>query len=165
MRSFWMALLFAFPVFAFSDTIVDVFFSSEEHIDDRLIQMIKEEKEEIRTAIYQITSKKIADALIDAQKRGVVVKLVTSRDAGSKAYYKLKESPVEIKLYQAVGAMDRGLLHHKFAIFKKNKDDKSYVWTGSANWTQTGCHQNRENVVVIEGTETYAKFLKEFDSL
>jgi cardiolipin hydrolase len=163
MRSFFIALVLAFPIFGNADTIVDVFFSSEEHIDERLIQMIKEEKEEIRTAIYQITSKKIADALIDAQKRGVVVKLVTSRDAGSKAYYKLKESPIQIKLYQSGGAMDRGLLHHKFAIFKKNKDDKSYVWTGSANFTQT--HQNRENVVVIEGADTYAKFLKEFDSL
>ena len=150
---------------SYCDTIVDILFSSEKHIDDRLIEMIKDEKEEIRTAIYQITSKKIADALIEAQKRGVVVKLVTSRDASSKAYHKLKEAPIEIKLYQATGSMDRGLLHHKFIIFKKNKDDKSYVWTGSANFTQTGCHQNRENVVIIEGSDAYVKFLKEFDSL
>lgn len=160
MKRFFL-LLMLFPLFVFSDTIESVFFSSEEPIDDRLVEMIDNEKEEIRIAIYQITSKKIADSLLAAEKRGVVVKMVTNRDASSKAYYKLTKAPIEIKLYQP---KNRELLHHKFAMFKKNKGDKSYVWTGSANFTPAGA-RNREHVIVIEGQDTYSKFLKEFDSL
>lgn len=153
------------PGLLFADSVSEVYFSSGGELDQKLISWIEAEKEEIHSAIYQITNKKIANALIEAQKRGVKVHVITHHDASSKAYYRLVDSDVDIKLYQPVGAMDRGMLHHKYMLFKSNQDGKSYVWTGSANFTQSGCNRNRENAVVIEGSETYDKFLEEFQEI
>jgi phosphatidylserine/phosphatidylglycerophosphate/cardiolipin synthase-like enzyme len=51
-------------------------------------------------------------------------------------------------------------LHHKFAII-----DNSKVIFGSQNWSESGAHQNDENVLIISNRKVVAGFMKEFKRL
>lgn len=57
----------------------------------------------------------------------------------------------------------RPVMHHKFCIFGKNKDEKSLLWTGSFNLTFFGNTRNQENVVLTDDTDTIRLFQEQFD--
>lgn len=80
--------------------------------------------------MYSLTSREIADALDDAGRRGVKVRLirdVSQTDEKSDADTYLEPKEVEVRLLKGIG---RGIMHDKFAVF-----DGKEGFTGSYNWT------------------------------
>jgi phosphatidylserine/phosphatidylglycerophosphate/cardiolipin synthase-like enzyme len=113
-----------------------------------LVSIIGKAKESFYGAFYEISSPAVVDALIDARKRGVEVRLVTEHDTmrtkkgkGSRYMKRLEESGIEVV---SDPPRRRGLMHNKFAII-----DGNYLWTGSYNATVNDSVKNNNNAILI----------------
>ncbi|MDN3505360.1 MAG: phospholipase D-like domain-containing protein [Rhabdochlamydiaceae bacterium] len=160
----WFLILTTFATCSlFGDEVMGVFFSSEGAISPKLVELIDQEKESIHGAVYHFTDPKVATALIAAKKRGVKVELITHKGKLSKALDDMKKGGVEVSIGKL--SNKRGLMHHKFLLFKNNKDNCSLVWTGSYNITKSGSNSNFENVVILKGESTFQKYWQEFTSI
>jgi len=147
-----------------------VFFSPDDNVHTILEYLIVQEKKQILLAIFAFTDKNIALALVDAQKRGVHVEVITDMSSVYGKYNKLSvlhDGKVDLYVYNPERAKTvvPGLMHNKFFLFKENILGKSLVWTGSFNLTVAAGKANRENVLVSEEKLYVDKFTQEFEQL
>jgi len=140
-----------------SETI-DIYFSPEDHFEDKLISLIDSAKTQIYFMIYAFTDQDVADALIRARDRGVEVKGVFDEGFNASSYSKydyLKDEGIDVKLDG-----NSFLLHDKVMIF-----DGNTVVTGSYNFTISANEDNAENSLVIKDETVYQKYKDEFDKI
>lgn len=122
-----------------------------------LTQIINDAKSTLDVAIYSFTDQDIANAYIDAKKRGVQVRVITDRESSSGQYQEpvldsLKEAGIPVKINT-----HKDLMHMKVTI-----SDNQIVTTGSFNYTITAEKYNDEVFVVINSKTTAQTFEKEF---
>ncbi|MCB9493317.1 MAG: DUF1669 domain-containing protein [Epsilonproteobacteria bacterium] len=143
-------------------------FSPRDDVSTKLIELIKHAQTSIDVAVYMLTAKPLAQALIDAHNRGVKVTVIVdpiSCDKFGKGDF-LAENNVVVKVFDQSKAhknffgSDDVLMHHKFAIF-----DNTVVWTGSFNWTKSANEKHRENVIVTDDKNIITDYRKEFAQL
>ncbi|MCK4499283.1 DUF1669 domain-containing protein [Candidatus Babeliales bacterium] len=166
-------------VFSSTTTSIQVFFSPEDHLTEKLITKIKEAEHKIWAAVYMITDKRIANALIEAKNRGIDVQIVTDAITQESMYGKahmLTEAGVNVRVFSVPSwsstdkkkKLTRDLtktwnnapiMHNKFAIID------NIVWSGSFNWTVAANRKNRENATVIDDKVMLLKFCTEFSRL
>ena len=139
--------------------LVSVYFSPGRDPEGNIVGFIRACEKTLDVAIYSFTSPEICTAVLDADKRGVDVRLILDYDQGYSrfsAYTKwLKPALGNIQVKFKTAA---GLMHNKFAV-----GDRSAVLTGSYNWTETAEKVNHENLVIIRDKEAVEKFVMEFD--
>lgn len=148
--------------------IAQPFFSPDDQVRDILISLISCEKKRIRIAIYTITDKRIARALIDAYNEGVPVECVVDPAFKNDRYSKvplLASAGIPIWVYQSGEGRNGSLMHNKWAIFDDNFDHKALVWTGSFNFTVRAHEANQENVVILDAPRILTGFSKQYDLL
>ena len=138
----------------------EAYFSPGGGIQNQIIKRVNQARSTIDIAMYSFTSGALAQALADARKRGVVIRVV--RDA-SQSRNKHDENSFlagqGIKIRE-MGGHDRGSFHDKFAIF-----DEKVLETGSFNWTVNGEEYNHENVIFFTDPELISAFRQEFEKL
>ncbi len=108
--------------------------------------------------VFTISDNDISNIIIQAQRRGIVVRVVTDDqkqyDAGSDIEMLIKAGiPVRMD------TSDQHM-HHKFAII-----DGKRLLTGSYNWTRTAADYNYENLMVTNDAGLVKPFADEFDRL
>jgi len=142
-----------------------VLFSPDDGITKHLINRFNRAKRRIYAAIYMLTDRTIAQALIDAKNRGVDVQIVSDSVNVTSNYGKvglLKRNGVETHIFYKTRPQ-RGktnqIMHDKFAVI----DDG--VWTGSFNWTISANRYNQENVIWCTAKSVLAKFVTQFEKL
>ncbi len=148
------------------------YFAPDDDLQEQLIALINKEKKAIQLAIFSFTDKKIAQALIDAKKRGVVVELVADPGFLYDRYTKipdLKKENIKIFIYDPKSSKNNkgtlnNVMHNKFVIFIEN-DGTAKVWTGSYNFTTSARRSNQENVVVLDDQQVIEKFKEQFQQL
>lgn len=153
--------------------IREVLFAPDDNVQDLLITLINEEKESISVAAYSFTDQDIAQALINAQNRGVRVEVVVDGSSSITAYHKasfLAKHRIPLWVYPSVkteGKQKRpkGIMHNKFMIFKNSLLNRSIIWTGSFNFTRSAQNINQENVIVLDDPHFVEKYTKRFDIL
>lgn len=149
--------------------VAQSFFSPDDDLRSLLISLIDAEKEQISFAIYTLTDRLIAEALLRAQKRGVKIEGLVDRSYGQDRYSKvcvLANAHMPIYVYQTSShEREAGLMHNKFMLFAKTVDNKELVWTGSYNFTKRATEKNEENVVIIENKSLYEAYKKYFERL
>ena len=143
------------------------FFSPDDNVQEILIQLIAQEKKSIKIAIYSFTDGKIAQALIDARQRGVIVEVIVdvsgSRDKFSKIEL-LKSNGIKVTVYDPKNtSVYNNIMHHKFVIFEDNIGGKSLLWTGSYNFTKSATMNNQENVLVLDEIHLILKYAQQFE--
>lgn len=144
------------------------FFSPDDDVKKELIQRIDQEKEAIKAAVFIITEKEIAQALMRAKERGVVVEIIT--DVGclkerSNKISMLCDSGCRLYVYNPPTLRKwSSLMHNKFALFSSNQGS-SLVWTGSYNFTNAASKSNQENAVVINDKIVFTQFEYQFKRL
>ena len=121
---------------------VEVDFSPDMGTTDLVVKAIGEARRTVRVAAYSFTSKPIAQALLDAHKRGVDVRVVVDKSQANARY-------TSATFLANVGIPTRvdykyAIMHNKFMVI----DDES-VETGSFNFTAAAEHKNAENVIVL----------------
>ena len=97
MQRLTKALLIFCATLAYGGT--QVYFSPDDNITSHLLEEIGKAKIQIHVAIYMLTDKRIASALIDAKKRGVDVQVVADRISAESSYGKcemLAEAKIQV---------------------------------------------------------------------
>ena len=121
-----------------------VFFSPKGGCTEAVVAQIKRARREILVLAYSFTSKPIAEALIEAKKRGVHVDIVLDRSQEKEAYSELPMIE-EHGLYPHIDAQ-HAIAHNKVMII-----DKKTLITGSFNFTHQAEGENAENLLVVKG--------------
>ncbi len=144
-------------------------FTSQDHLTERLVKEIGQEKKQISVAIYSFSHKKIAKALKEAKQRGVNVEVIVDpftlkgqkrmlldlAKAGVAVY--VWQTPHKVTRASSGKEEGRGILHHKFCLLGDRK-----VWTGSFNFTYSADHYHAENALLITDAEVSRSYIGEF---
>jgi len=111
---------------------------------------IEKAQKSILVAAYAFTSKPIAQALLDAHKRGVSVRVLADSKANQRSY-----SAVTFLANQGVPVRTNGhyaIFHHKFMVI-----DGEEVETGSFNYSAAAASRNAENVLLLHNVPDLAR--------
>ncbi len=151
---------------------VQTFFSPDQDVQHALLELIREEMVSIKMAIYTFTDYEIAQALVDAHKRGVDVQVVIDPSQGKDRYSKigmLFDVGIPVYFYNPDYIDDKrsNLMHNKFMVFGGNgKKRVRRVWTGSYNFTAAARTRNQENAVLMSGlVDVFNNFVSQFECL
>jgi len=110
----------------------------------------------VDVAIYSLSLNSIRDALLHAHNRGVQVRMVMESDNLDRSDpQKLKDAGIPI-----LGDRHEGLMHNKFVII-----DKSEVWLGSMNFTDSGGYTDNNNLMRIRSVKMVENYAKEFEEM
>jgi phosphatidylserine/phosphatidylglycerophosphate/cardiolipin synthase-like enzyme len=124
---------------------------------DYLAEQISHAKSSIFVAMFTLTHPKLLEALVEAQQRGVQVKVAVdhyaARGASRKAVKFLQEQNIPVVFSQGLQ-----LLHHKWAYI-----DRSQLILGSTNWTKAAFAKNQDCLLFLHHLS--AKQQKLFDRL
>ncbi len=140
--------------------LLEVYFSevnaaiSGPNLETRLVNKLTSATSVVDAALYDLDSKPIATALINAHNRNVKVTVFTEND-------NVEKKEIQRLLREGILVRDdgdnEGYMHHKFIVI-----DQRYVWTGSYNTTYNGAFKNDNNVVWIDSVPLAENFTKEF---
>lgn len=135
-----------------AEMVVQACFSPHGKCSTHIVREIEQAKKEIFVAVYAFTSEELAEALVQAKKRGVIVQVVVdhefdARNDKSKVKY-LEQQKVPLRRHsgQKITTAERenGLMHQKFAVI-----DRKILLTGSYNWTHSADKLNDENLLMF----------------
>jgi len=136
----------------------EVYFSLSDNPQKAIIKNINQAEAFINMAMYVFTDKEIALPLIDAQKRGVKVRVYLDKDQVDYEYSQsrfLVQKGIKIR-----ESNNNYIMHHKFAII-----DNRLLLAGSYNWTFSANNRNDENLMVIDDPEIIKIFQNQFVNL
>ncbi len=136
----------------------DAYFAPGEDCLRKLRELCLGAKRSIDVCVYTISDDRLCVALIDAHRRGVVVRILSDdhkvHDAGSDVL-RLRDFGLNVRLDDTAFHM-----HHKFAIF-----DGARLASGSFNWTRNASSGNEENLVVTDDMRLVRSFGAHFEGL
>lgn len=117
----------------------EVFFES---IESTIVSEIVQAKESVYVQIFKFNSKPIAQALIEAKKRGLDVVVMVDGKAA-------KDPKNRAKTLSEAGVPtfvdgDHATMHNKIMII-----DRDRVITGSFNYTKKADRKNAENILIL----------------
>lgn len=152
----------------FSQSVV--YFSPDDKVADKLINLIKNAQYRIHAAIFMLTNEQIAQALIESKKRGIDIEIITDKScmqSESNKIEKLKQANIQIFVYKDPDCKPNNnckfkfeaIMHNKFAVI----DNKT--WTGSFNWTVMANTKNQENALCTDEKAVNEKYEQQFQEL
>jgi phosphatidylserine/phosphatidylglycerophosphate/cardiolipin synthase-like enzyme len=150
-----------FPLLSSSALAVEVMtgFSPGGSAQSLILDAINDAEHSVDLAAYSFTSKPVSLALLAAQKRGVVVRVLADEKANNTQYTAvtfLANQGVSVRLNRKYKIM-----HNKFAVI-----DNQSVQTGSFNYSAAADKSNAENVVFLRDSPATAQaYTKEFNRL
>ena len=110
----------------------------------------------VDVAIYSFNLWSIRDALLDANARGVVVRVVAeSENLDGREFQALIDAGIPV-----LGDRREGLMHNKFVII-----DRTEVWTGSMNFTLSSAYKDRNNLLLLRSSEIAEDYQVEFNEM
>jgi phosphatidylserine/phosphatidylglycerophosphate/cardiolipin synthase-like enzyme len=121
-----------------------VYFSPKGGCQDALVREIQSARREVLVQAYSFTSEPVANALIDAKKRGLHVDILLDRSNE-------QETRTDLHLFHEQGLAplidhDHAIAHNKVMII-----DQQVLITGSFNFTNQAEHENAENLLMLRG--------------
>ena len=140
--------------FVIGNSELEVYFSPKDKPSKRIIELINNAKSYIYMPTFLITHEEISKALINAQKRGIDVRVIIDANSTSTRNTKhkiLRRNGILLKTENYAGK-----LHEKTIII-----DDLYLITGSMNFSNSGENKNDENLLIIKNTNI-AKAHKNF---
>lgn len=125
-------------------------------VDGPLVEAIDSARLSIDMAAYSISLNSIRNALIRAHQRGVTVRAVMeSSNMDNSDPQRMIEAGIPI-----FGDNREGLMHDKFIII-----DRSEVWLGSMNFTDSGAYEDNNHLFRIRSTKMAENYTKEFEEM
>lgn len=124
--------------------------------DEALVSAINSARLSVDVAVYSLNLWSIRDALLEAHRRGVVVRVVMESDnMDVPEVQALIEAGIPV-----LGDRREGLMHNKFVVI-----DRREVWTGSLNFTVSSAYRSYNNLVQIRSPEMAQNYLTEFNEM
>jgi|FLYN01.1.fsa_nt_gi phosphatidylserine/phosphatidylglycerophosphate/cardiolipin synthase-like enzyme len=128
-------------------------------IDTQLAAAINNTQRTLDIAAYEFNNPVLTQAVLDAHRRGVQVRMVTDNEDG------IGDEETTINQFVDAGIQVRddgrsALMHDKFMIL-----DGTTVWTGSWNYTINDTYRNNNNALVLRSRQAVANYQAEFDEM
>jgi phosphatidylserine/phosphatidylglycerophosphate/cardiolipin synthase-like enzyme len=124
--------------------------------DEALAEGIDSARLSVDVAIYDFNLWSLRDALINAHRRGVNVRMVTESDnLDEPEIQDLKDAGISV-----LGDRREGLMHNKFIVI-----DRLDVWTGSMNFTTNCAYRNDNNLVHFRSSRLAENYTAEFEEM
>lgn len=123
---------------------------------DAVVNSIRSARRTVEAATFEFDLPAMAEALIDAHDRGLVVRLVVDTDS-------MGQDAVQRVIAAGVPVVDDGrsaIMHDKFIIL-----DGAAVWTGSWNFSENDTFLNNNNFIHIASTRLAANYQIEFNEM
>jgi phosphatidylserine/phosphatidylglycerophosphate/cardiolipin synthase-like enzyme len=125
-------------------------------VDGPIVKAIDAARLSVDVAAYSLSLNSVRFALINAHKRGVPVRVVMeSTNMDRSDPQALLEAGIPI-----IGDQQDGLMHNKFMVI-----DRSEVWTGSMNFTDSGAYDDNNNMIRIASTKIAEDYSTEFEEM
>lgn len=118
-------------------------FSPDGHCSSLILDAISSAKKTVRVQAYSFTARPIAEALVEARRRGVDVAVIVDKSQTSERYSVidlLNEAGIPLYVDYCCA-----IAHNKVMVIDGNK-----VVTGSYNFTKGAEDKNAENLLVID---------------
>jgi phosphatidylserine/phosphatidylglycerophosphate/cardiolipin synthase-like enzyme len=124
--------------------------------DEALADAIGQARLSVDMAAYSLNLWSIRDALIQAFRRGVAVRMVMESDnMNNQEIQEIMDAGIPI-----IGDQREGLMHNKFVVI-----DRSEVWTGSMNYTTSGVYKDNSNLLRIRSIQVAEDYSAEFNEM
>jgi phosphatidylserine/phosphatidylglycerophosphate/cardiolipin synthase-like enzyme len=142
------------PTICYEGTVMSIFSPQN---SEKIFDIIKNSKQEIKLEVYEFSSKPLADALVHARERGVSVKVILEPSVyqNSNMFDYLLNSGIDVSW----ASKKFHNTHSKFIII-----DDEIVFVGSMNWSENALKKNREASVIVYSKEISSEFEKIFDA-
>lgn len=138
---------------------IETYFTKKDgNLNQVLIKEINTAQKNLDVAIYSLTKDDIANAIIEAKKRGVDVKVITDKQESQSKYQKaildkFKQTGIPVKINNHAG-----LMHLKLSII-----DNKTALGGSYNYSEQATRNNDENLIVMRQSDIVGKYSDEFN--
>lgn len=130
--------------------------SQNQALQNALIDSLNHATRSIDVAMYNFNLLEVGNALRNARKNGVTVRMVVDSDAmDNSLLQQLRKEGFEV-----LGDRREALMHNKFIVI-----DQKTVWTGSLNLTYSGLTNDENNLVRIESPELAELYTEEFNEM
>lgn len=110
---------------------------------EKVKSLINSAKKTIRVAMFTWTRMDFAQAILEAQDRGIIAEVILDRNAASSSSKEIAKELFNQNVPVRVNT-GNGLLHHKLMII-----DDTILLTGSANWTYSAFKKNDDCFLII----------------
>jgi phosphatidylserine/phosphatidylglycerophosphate/cardiolipin synthase-like enzyme len=148
-KSDWYEVYFTDPTNSFSAQLSG-------GVDGPLVDAINAARQSVDVAAYSLSLNSVRYALINAFRRGVDVRVVMeSENMDRTDPQKLISAGIPV-----IGDRRDGLMHDKFIVI-----DRSEVWTGSMNYTDSGAYGDNNNLMRIRSTKIAENYTREFEEM
>ncbi len=144
------------PLVTIGDTVVEVYFSPDDGVRARLVELLNAAQRSIYFLAYSFTSDPLGEAIRAKAASGLTVAGVMEADQVATNTGTEYDPFLQAGLNVLLDAND-DLMHHKVFII-----DESIVVTGSYNFSSGAEQRNDENVIVIHNADVAAAFMEEF---
>jgi phosphatidylserine/phosphatidylglycerophosphate/cardiolipin synthase-like enzyme len=146
------------PLIALGDSRVEIYFSPDDGVRDRLVALIGAAQHSVRFLAFTFTSDELAEALAQTQRRGAQIAGVMDEgqlnNTGGEFDF-FRESGIDVRI-DPPGSN----LHDKVLII-----DEAIVVTGSYNFSNNAEYRNDENVLVIYDSQLAQQYLNHFEEV
>ncbi len=143
-------------------------------LQDAIIKFIDGANKKLFIAVQELDSQPIAEAIVRAKKRKVLVKLVIEADyllektALINPFLAGGEFETNRVLHDAIlrasidthSDFNPGIFHQKFMV----RDSKS-ILTGSANFTVTDTTKNLNHIIIVHDKDVTKNFIREYEEI
>lgn len=145
----------------FGDKPVYFFLGPSPSMEKAVVSFIASADKTLDVCVYDLDLPEFAQALLDAHKRGVKVRVIIAEENAAKAYAVADH----LKQMEAAGILTlahnrSGLMHNKFMIA-----DGLRIWTGSYNLTRNCSRFNDNHAIVLESPELAENYTKEWEEV
>ena len=147
-----------YPRVNINGTDVEVYFSPDDHVLQRLLSLVAAAEESIEFLAFAFTSDPLAEALIAREADGVRVRGVIERgqaDNSGSDFGELVIAGLDIRL-----DANQNKMHHKVILI-----DGELVVTGSYNFSRNAEEKNDENVLILHSDDITQQYLLEFERI
>ncbi len=130
-------------------------------LDEELAAVIGQAQASVDIVAYELNLDSVADALIQARRDGVRVRIVVEsdnldREKNADIVRDLRRAGIPV----VEDERSSGLMHNKFVVI-----DEQWIWTGSWNFTENGTYRNNNNAVLIASPALAENYTVEFEEM
>jgi phosphatidylserine/phosphatidylglycerophosphate/cardiolipin synthase-like enzyme len=134
---------------------IQVAFTPGEDVIGLLVDAIGKARRQVLVQAYSFTQKDIAQALVDAKRRGVDVQMLADR----RQMETLASSRVQWLMEQGVPVWidaEHAAAHNKVILIDTGTPNAAII-TGSFNFSHAAQHRNAENVLILRNNPTLSE--------
>ena len=137
--------------------VLGVYFAPSPNLASSIVRVIDESEHEVLVQAYGFTHNGIAQALVRAHQRGVIVRVLLDKKSQSSNRF-----VIDVLAGADIDVREDG--KHAIAHNKVMVIDQSIVITGSFNFTNSAVTRNAENFLVLRSLDLAQKYRSQWQN-